>query len=390
MIKKITAAVLAFALLLTLTPVQASAAGAEQDDLVLEASGNTLAVKLKLPHAKEEKLSSLQLTLELDAGSFYEFQFDQAVTGKAKTYAACYDTDNRQIHLYIAGTSPLFTSDTLSVGSVSVHSDGNASVEASGGDVMVVRGTVLEDMELSGSAAITFGADQPVYPPGSGYNPGNPQTPSTRPEQPSEPERPTGTPQEPQEPVSGIRQPALIKAQNAASGVVVKWAESSNAAGYYIYRKTPGGKWRRIANVTDKNTISYTDKTVKSKNGKKYIYTVKAYQGSHVSQYDKTGLQIYRLTAPSLSKPVSKSSGKMLITWKQNNKASAYQIQYARSADFQKLKMTETVKSVKQTSKTITKLTKKKTYYVRIRSYKKVGGVNYFSAWSSPKKVKTM
>ena len=193
--RKITAAILAFALLLAMMPVPASAAGAGQDDLVLEASGSTLTVKLTLPNAKDEKLSSLQLGLELDAGSFSEFQFDQAVTGKAKTYEAYYDADNRQINLYIAGTAPLFTSDTLTIGSVSVYSGGNASAEASGRDVMVVRGTALEDMELSASAAITFGTDQPVYTPGGSYYPGSsPQTPSTGPQQPSVPEQPVVTP----------------------------------------------------------------------------------------------------------------------------------------------------------------------------------------------------
>ena len=120
-----------------------------------------------------------------------------------------------------------------------------------------------------------------------------------------------------------------------------------------------------------------------------YIYTVKAYNGDKVSKYSKTGLTIYRLITPTLSKPVSKAAGKMLVTWKQNKKAAGYQIQYARSADFQTQKLTKTVKPAKKTSQTLTKLKNKKTYYVRIRSYMKVNGVNYFSAWSAVKKGKT-
>ena len=89
------AAVLTFVLLLTMVPVQASAAGAEGDHLKLEASAGTLTVKLVLPNAAGEKLSSLQLSLELNAGSFSKFQFDQAVAGKAKTYEAYYDTESR-------------------------------------------------------------------------------------------------------------------------------------------------------------------------------------------------------------------------------------------------------------------------------------------------------
>lgn len=402
MIKKITAAILAFVLLFSMVPVQASAAGAEGNDLKLETSGGILFVKLILPNAKGERLSSLQLSLELDTGTFSEFQFDRAVTEKAKTYEAYYDEDNRRINLYIAGTEPLFTSETLIIGSVGVKSVGNAPVEASGRDVMVVRGAALEDLELSDSVDITFASDTSgsgstgVYDPGGGYYPGsNPQKPSTEPEKPSEPdesEPPVATPDEPgesQEPVAAVRQPDLVKAQNAAAGITVKWKKSSDATGYYVYRKTPGGKWKRIANVKGKNKVSYTDQAVKSKNGKMYIYTVKAYNGDKVSKYSKTGLTVYRLTAPSLSRPTGKPAGKMLVTWKQNQKADGYQIHYARSADFRTQRLTKTVKSVKKTSQTITKLKKKKTYYVRIRSYKKVDGVNYFSAWSSVKKVKT-
>ena len=38
---------------------------------------------------------------------------------------------------------------------------------------------------------------------------------------------------------------------------------------------------------------------------------------------------------------------------------------------------------------TIKKLKAKKTYYVRIRSYKTVNGKKYYSSWSGPVKKKT-
>ena len=40
------------------------------------------------------------------------------------------------------------------------------------------------------------------------------------------------------------------------------------------------------------------------------------------------------------------------------------------------------------TSKKITKLKSKKTYFVRIRAYKKSGGAVHISKWSTVKKVK--
>ena len=40
-------------------------------------------------------------------------------------------------------------------------------------------------------------------------------------------------------------------------------------------------------------------------------------------------------------------------------------------------------------SKKITKLKAKKTYYVQVRTYKKVGSKKFYSSWSTKKKVTT-
>ena len=50
---------------------------------------------------------------------------------------------------------------------------------------------------------------------------------------------------------------------------------------------------------------------------------------------------------------------------------------------------TATIKKNKTTSTTIKKLKAKKTYYVRIRTYKTVQGKKYSSTWSKVKSVKT-
>ena len=44
---------------------------------------------------------------------------------------------------------------------------------------------------------------------------------------------------------------------------------------------------------------------------------------------------------------------------------------------------------IRTTSKNITKLKAKKKYYIRVRSYKKVGKTTYYSGWSKAKTVKT-
>ena len=79
---------------------------------------------------------------------------------------------------------------------------------------------------------------------------------------------------------------------------------------------------------------------------------------------------------------------KLVVKWKKNTAGNGYQIQYSTSNKFAKGNKTKTISKNKTTSYTIKKLKKKKTYYVRIRTYKKVSEKTYYSEWSSVKKVK--
>lgn len=77
---------------------------------------------------------------------------------------------------------------------------------------------------------------------------------------------------------------------------------------------------------------------------------------------------------------------KLKASWKKNTKVTGYQVQYSTSSKFKSAK-TVTVKGYKSTGKTITKLTKNKKYYVRVRTYKTVSKTNYYSSWSGAKAV---
>ena len=88
-------------------------------------------------------------------------------------------------------------------------------------------------------------------------------------------------------------------------------------------------------------------------------------------------------------KSVKNAKGKkMTIKWVKNTAGNGYQIQYSTSKKFAKGNKTKTISKNKTTSYTSKKLKKKKTYYVRIRTSKKVSGKTYYSGWSSVKKVK--
>ena len=75
---------------------------------------------------------------------------------------------------------------------------------------------------------------------------------------------------------------------------------------------------------------------------------------------------------------------KIKVIWKEANGVSAYQVQYATDKKFKKKKALTT----KKTSITIKKLSKKKTYYVRVRAYVLNGKKKVYGKWSKVKKVK--
>lgn len=91
----------------------------------------------------------------------------------------------------------------------------------------------------------------------------------------------------------------------------------------------------------------------------------------------------------SISKIKAQKKG-FKVTWKKVSNAKGYQIKYSTSKKFtKKTSKTATVKKATTTSKTVKDLKKKKTYYVKVRSYKTVNGKKVYSDWSNVKKVKT-
>lgn len=108
-------------------------------------------------------------------------------------------------------------------------------------------------------------------------------------------------------------------------------------------------------------------------------------------QYEGSLTKTFTIASAPTKVSKAKAAKKSIkLTWKKQKKnVSGYQIQYSTSKNFDKAVKTKTVKGAKKTSLTISKLKAKKTYYVRIRTYKTIKGKKYCSAWSKAKKVKT-
>ena len=158
-------------------------------------------------------------------------------------------------------------------------------------------------------------------------------------------------------------------------------------------------------------TYTYTGKvitpaiTVKDSNGKTLKngtdYTVSYASGrKDVGKYKVTvtfkgnysGTKTFYFTINPVKTTVSKlTAGKKSIKVnisKKSTQVTGYEIQYSTNKNFKSAK-TKNVSSYKTTSVNLTKLSSKKTYYVRVRTYKTVGKTKYYSGWSTYKYTKT-
>ena len=88
-----------------------------------------------------------------------------------------------------------------------------------------------------------------------------------------------------------------------------------------------------------------------------------------------------------LSKIVNQKGRMIKITWEKSKGVGGYEIWYAND---KKLKKGRKIMDVKASSKAIIikKLSKNKTYYVKIRGYKKINKRKVYGAWSKRKSVK--
>ena len=101
---------------------------------------------------------------------------------------------------------------------------------------------------------------------------------------------------------------------------------------------------------------------------------------------------VLKTTTATDKTKISKVNGakkKITVKWKKISKATGYQVQVATDKKFKKNKKTVTISKNKTLSTTIKKLKSKKKYYVRVRTYRKVGGKKVYSKWSSVKNIKT-
>ena len=174
------------------------------------------------------------------------------------------------------------------------------------------------------------------------------------------------------------------------STVIPRVNEMKLSAVTYSYTggvKTPSVTVKDAKGKTLKNNVDYT---IKYASGRKNVGTysvIMTLKGNYSTS--KTMKFIINPKGTSISK-LSKAKKSFTVKWKkQNTQTTGYRLIYSMNSKFKTGNKYVMITSNKTTSKSIKKLKAKKKYYIRICTYKTVGGTKYYSGWSSVKSVTT-
>ncbi|WHY94817.1 InlB B-repeat-containing protein [Neobacillus cucumis] len=188
--------------------------------------------------------------------------------------------------------------------------------------------------------------------------------------------------------VNGMPVLSGTAAKAASAGynkVKISWKPVSGANGYLVYRATSKtGTYSTIKTSTSSSTVSYTNTSLTS--GKTYYYKVRAYRvvsGNKVyGTYSNIASAKPILAAPIKISLAKASSTAIKVSWSKVSEASGYEIYRStnKTGTYARIK---TITSASTTSYKNSSLTKRKTYYYKVRAYKVVRGKKIYSSYTT-------
>lgn len=172
---------------------------------------------------------------------------------------------------------------------------------------------------------------------------------------------------------------------------------SDSSFSYYVAAGNGGdGTWKIKASNLYYEIIRYEDQTKEkgkiriSQGSDGQLRLIMSFYGEFDVYWKKVNhAKTTRPQKAVLKKATSNEKGKLKLTWKRDQKASGYQAMVSTDKKFTKNKKISTIKNNKTTTKTFKKLQRKKTYYARVRAYKKSGKTTVYGAYSKVRKAKT-
>ena len=174
-----------------------------------------------------------------------------------------------------------------------------------------------------------------------------------------------------------------ITAKSTNGTTIIRWKKVINASGYKVYRaKKKKGKYE-LLNTTE--ALSYSDSSIIG--DRNYYYKVAAYYKNESTTINGEAsdvvLQVGTLKKVSL-RVKNKKKSTASLSWKKVAGAKKYQIYRAtrKKGKYSKIATTKKL-TYKNTS-----LSKKKTYYYKVRAYYVKAGKNIYGSYSNVKSIK--
>ncbi len=177
-----------------------------------------------------------------------------------------------------------------------------------------------------------------------------------------------------------------LTAVQSISAIKLTWKKVTGADGYRIYQyNTKTKKWDTVKTITSGSAVSYKVSGLKS--GTVYKFKIKAYKKDDGTIWGKDSTVLTTATKPAIpTLKLTSKNGKAVANWTNVSGESGYQLYYATKKDgeFKKVKSygADVVKGAKSG------LTVGKTYYFKVRAFKKVDGKVIYGSWSNVKAVK--
>lgn len=178
---------------------------------------------------------------------------------------------------------------------------------------------------------------------------------------------------------AATKKPAKVSLTGVSSAdynaIKITWKKANAAEKYQVYRaSSKNGKYKKVATTASRTYINR-----KLKFGKKYYYKVRALNKSKKGAFSQKEAATPKLKKVSGTTASSAKTGSVTLSWKKVNGATGYQVYRAtgKKGSFKK------VKSPASARYTQSGLSKGKTYYYKIRAYRKVKKSNKYGAFSN-------
>ena len=181
---------------------------------------------------------------------------------------------------------------------------------------------------------------------------------------------------------------AIKKGDNLITASDVSMVYSKKAQKFSIGAKCLGNTELTYSSNHKSVKVSASGEvTVKAKFTGQATITIKSASTDGYNSTAKTITVTVNPSDPTLTSVKNIKKTKMQIKWKKNTAATGYELQYSTDDEFRNDVVTTTITKKGTGSKTFKSMTMDEMYYVRVRTYKTVSGVKYYSGWSDVKMV---